>query len=204
MNDDELRDVLAELEHYEGREHQMYLDGDKPPNVTIGVGCLLSSVTKAQALPFHHVSNGQRATAAEIATDFFRVQSMRGGLPAHAYHGPLALSDEAVDELAFSRLRATIAGLRELCPGFDGFPAPAKCGLLDLGWNLGTGPYPGLEGWPNLLKACNAIPPDWATAAKESHCSTSREARNAYRADCFLAAATLGVDGTAKIEDHRT
>ena len=57
---------------------------------------------------------------------------------------------------------------------------------LDLRWNCGS-----LMGWHHLRDACNQVPPDWATAAKE--CTTAnpdgvhaREARNAWRAGCFL------------------
>jgi hypothetical protein len=203
MTDDELRPVLTELQQYEGREHSLYLDNAEHPNVTVGVGCLISSVDAAQRLPFHHITDGLRATPDEIARDFFRVRSMRGGLPARAYRGSLALSDADIDALGFSRLREFFAGLPGVFPGFDGFPLSVRQVLLDLAFNVGLGAEAtsahaatGLRAWVGLRAACNSVPPDWRAASHE--CTTEnperdkgREARNAYRSRGFLLAAGM-------------
>lgn len=202
MLDDELKPVLTELQQYEGRVLWLYLDNADPPNATVGVGCLVASVDAAKRLPFHHITDGLRATPDEIAQDFFRVRSMRGGLPARAYRGNIALSDADIDALGFVRLREFLAGLPGVFPGFDGFPLSVRQVLLDLAWNVGLGAEAtsahaatGLRAWAGLRKACNSVPPDWRAAAHE--CTTAnpnhspvREARNAYRAKGFLDAAS--------------
>ena len=192
MTDKELRANLCELETYEGRVPHMYLDSADHPNVTVGIGCLLTSVDVACALPFQ--CNGRSATREEILEDWMRVSAMPGRLRASAYRGNLTLRDQDIDALAFSRMRAMLRDLPAVFPGFDGFPCGVRQALLDLGWNMGLGAAPGLRGWAKLREACNKVPPDWARAAQE--CTTknplnskSREVRNAWRAQMFVDAA---------------
>jgi hypothetical protein len=189
MDDERLRDLLSELERWESRKNYLYLDTATPPNVTTGIGCLLRDSAAAMALPWVVAPAGRPATRAEIAADFARVREMRGGMPAHLYQargGALVvyLPDEAVTALALKRLRLALAWLRRLCPGFDDFPRPAQDVLVDMIWNLGAG---ALRKFTRMLGACNRG--DWLTAAKESRVSTSRESRNAWRAQRFLDAA---------------
>ena len=196
LTDDDLRAELDLLRPFEGDVPWMYLDNAAHPNVTTGVGFFLFSVDTAKALPWVHGVSGAPAAQDEIASEFFRVKSMRGGLSAAAYKGCLVLTKDAIEAEGFRRLRQMTEGLRVLFPGYDGFPLSAQRCLLDLAWNCGLGAWPGLKGWTKLLAACNSVPPDFLTASKE--CTTSnpskaptREARNAWRAQCFLTASRL-------------
>jgi hypothetical protein len=191
MTDEELRPVLDQIEHYEGRVHHFYLDSAKPANVTIGVGCLVHDTDTAVGLPLHHVLDGLPANPSEKAADFLRVHSMPGGLRDRAYRGNLRLSDADIDRIAFGRLRSFLAGLERMFPGYGNYPLGPRLALLDLAWNCGLGTYPGLLGWGRLRSACNSSPPQWDVAARE--CTTAnpdhliaREARNAWRAACFV------------------
>jgi hypothetical protein len=194
LTDNDLRAQLDRLRPFEGDVPYMYLDNAKTPNVTTGVGFLLFDVDSAVALPWVHGVSGHPAAPDEIRAEFFRVLSMRGGLQAAAYKGSLRLTPAAIEAEGFRRLRAMLAGLPHVFPGFAGFPSVVQQRLLDLAWNCGLGRYPGLMGWTRLREACNSVPPDWLTAAEE--CKTAnptgrpaREARNAWRAQGFLTAA---------------
>lgn len=189
MDDERMREVLRELEHWEGREPRLYLCSRGHP--TIGVGCLVDE-TAFVALPLR-TDGGRLATSEQKRAEFARVSAMHAGLTPTAYHAQppaprLCLTDEAIDGLAFRRLHTALAGMRRLCPGFDGFPVSAQACLVDLAWNLGTSTAkPGLGSWAKLLSACNRG--DWRTAAIESHVSSSRDARNEWRAKMFFEAA---------------
>ena len=195
MDDRELKEILAELEHWEGRVSYMYRDGAPTPNVTIGVGCLLKTVGQASDLPFMVASTVVRkATSAQVAADFHRVRGLPGGRHPHDYQARppqpvLYLDDEDITKLALQRLRDAVDVLVRLIPGFLGFPRPAMVALLDLAWNLGTGPYPGLAGWDKLLAACAYR--DWSTCSKECHVASSRETRNEWRRQLFLSCVGL-------------
>lgn len=191
MTDDELKQELTRLEPFEGRVPWLYQDNAVKPNVTTGVGFLIASVDDACRLPWYHLSDGLPATNGEVASDFFRVKSLRGGLLATAYKGLLRLAPDDIDQEGFRLLRVRLAALPALFPGYDDFPAGVQACLLDLAWNVGLG---ALHKWHGLLSACNAVPPDYLASAKE--CATAnpnhspnREARNAWRAQCFLDAA---------------
>jgi hypothetical protein len=193
MTDDDLRALLTDIVTFEGAVGWLYNDNDRPPNVTIGIGVLISSVTDAQELPLQH-ADGTPATAMEIAEDYVRVKSMPGGLRSSAYRGALSLSPANLVNVSLSRMKQVLAEIPRVFPGFDGFPRPAQDCLLDLAWNVGLGHFPGLQGWGQLLAACNSVPPDWIRASQE--CTTSnpsksalRAARNAWRVACMKAAA---------------
>lgn len=196
MTDDQLRQVLTDLETFEGRVPYIYNDNATPPNRTVGVGCLLKDAAAAGVLPFKNLTAGRSATSDEIASDFARVAAMPGGLLARRYQGlpSIQLGDDDITALAITKLRTEfLPGLLGLCPGFDNFPEPAQSALIDMAWNLGLGApatpthrATGLHGFPSLIAACNRA--DWATAATQSHVATSRDDRNAWRAAQFLKA----------------
>ena len=199
LTDDQLKKILADLERFEGRTSYLYNDNAAPPNRTIGVGCLLRTADAACLLPFRNTTAGRPATKAEIAAEFARIAAMSGSLPASRYRAPagtdvIELSDDDVTGLGVSKLRDEfLPQLQSMCPGFADFPEPAQSALIDMAWNLGLGAAAtathkatGLHGFPSLLAACNRG--DWATAAQQSHVSTSRDERNAWRANQFLAA----------------
>jgi hypothetical protein len=193
MSDDELRPVIDEIRKFEGLVLHLYLDDDDEPNVTIGIGCLVSSRWSASELPFRH-KNGTPATMAEVEAEFLRVQSCPHHRPASFYAGDLFIAEQDAYNLAFAFLRPALVDLDGTFPGWPAFPTPAKQALLDLRWNAGSL----RSGWPHLLAACNALPPDWLTASRE--CSTAnpknkpdRAARNEWRVQCVRSAAAVGV-----------
>ena len=193
MDDVDLKAELDRLTPFEGRVPFMYLDNAENPNVTCGVGFLIASVDRACELPWHHLADGLPASDAEIAADFLRVASMRGGMRSDAYKGDLRLSSDDIDAEGFRLLRGFLAGLPNVFPGFSGFPDGVQQALLDLAWNCGLAAPKGLAGWTHLRAACNSVPPDWPTAALQ--CRTAnpnnsplREHRNDWRSSMFIAA----------------
>jgi hypothetical protein len=197
MTDEDLRAELERLRPFEGDEPWLYLDANGL--VTTGIGYLLRDVDAALKLPWHHNADGLRATPVEVREDWARVTAMPKGLRAEAYKGSLRLSPEAIEAEGFRRLRLLLAGLPAVFPSYNGLHPSAQLCLLDLGWNCGLGPSPGLFGWTGLRRALCTVPPDYLTAAHECTTAninhlTAREARNAWRAQCMLTAAA----GTAQ------
>ena len=194
LTDDDLKAELDRLRPFEGRVPFLYLDDATRPNVTCGVGYLIASVAEACRLPWHHASDGLPASQAEVEADFLRVQSMRGGLRADAYKGSLRLAQADIDAEGFRRLRAFLAGLPDVFPGFAGFPDGVQQALLDLAWNCGLAEPKGIAGWQYLRAACNSVPPDWKTASAQCRTANpnnllARERRNDWRSGCFISAA---------------
>lgn len=186
MTDAELRDVLKELAFYEGRIAWPYLDSAKPPNVTVGVGYLIPSAEAMCDLPLMR-SSGTLATRDEKMTLFCDLLAMPGGLPAKRYFRGLRLDESDIDALGLARLRWFLRYLPYVFPGYESFPPTAREALLDLAWNCGLGNRPpGLRTWTHLRAACARR--DWLAAASECTTTSSREARNAWRVACFLAA----------------
>jgi GH24 family phage-related lysozyme (muramidase) len=199
ITDDSLKLILAGLEKFEGRTAYIYNDSANPPNRTVGVGCMLPDANAACRLPFHNVGAGRPATSAEIVAEFLRVKAMPGGLPCQRYRATagtpvIELGDDDITVLGVNKLKTDfLPGLRSMFPSFDDFPSPAQCTLIDMAWNLGIGKPAsaerkavGLYGFPSLIAACNRG--DWDAASQEAHVSTSRDVRNSWRADQFLAA----------------
>lgn len=179
-----LINILKALEIFEGKVPFMYLDNAKPPNVTVGIGCLLKNVDVACRLPFVNGTTNTAATEAEIMADFNRVYNMPGGLIAKKYKGNLYLQDDAIYDLGVAKLNTDfLPGLHRLCPSFDSFPEPCQAALIDMAWNLGMG---GLAKFQKLITACNNN--DWNTASQQCSVKTSRADRNNWRSSQFLAA----------------
>jgi hypothetical protein len=191
MTDDDLRPVADELRRFEGLVLHLYQD--KRGYVTTAIGCRVFDLGQALALPFvksHPSQLTTYATPAEVAAEYSRICAMPKGLGSKAYAGDLWLLASDAYALTFSRLREMIPDLQGTFPGWPSFPAPARDCLIDLRWNAGSLHH----GWPNLLAACNAVPPNWRAAAGDCETSNpdnspSTDARNAWRRQCFLTAA---------------
>jgi GH24 family phage-related lysozyme (muramidase) len=179
-----LNKILQQLRQFEGFTTWMYQDSATPPNVTIGIGFLLSSSKVAVALPFLNKNHGQYATSQEIVNNFNIVHAMPGGLLATKYNiAPIYLPEEDVYTLGRTKLENVfLPGLVKLCPDFETFPIQAQSVLIDLAWNLGVGK---LGTFTQLIAACNAN--NWNEAAIQSHVKTSRQERNNWRYAHFLA-----------------
>jgi hypothetical protein len=190
MTDSELSKKLASIACWEGRVPWPYLDNADPPNVTLGIGCLVASVDEMRELGLHRYSDDQPATPAEAGAEFCRLRSMRGGQRASAYRGGLYLPEPAIDALALARLRTIDSGLPRVFTAYDRLPDAARTCLIDLAWNVGVH---GLELWCHLRAALLSDPVAWGDAIK--NCSTAnplhsagRASRNAWRVACMQAA----------------
>lgn len=195
MTDDEQKQALLDLAHFEGNKTYLYRDSGKDAdgnlvgNATIGIGCLIHDEDAACALPFL-TATVTPATEDQIRAEYRRVMAMPPARLARTYRQQdaslaIELSDQDVTDLATTRLLRALDGLQRLVPGFDDLPPGVKSGLLDLAWCLGLGK---LSNWHHLLAAVARM--DWPTSAFESHIAGGREDRNAWRAAQFK----LGID----------
>jgi GH24 family phage-related lysozyme (muramidase) len=175
---------VDELRRWEGWIPWLYLD--TRGNVTVGMGFLVKTVADAQELPLW---NGhQLASSAAIKDAFESVSRMKPGLVAVKYKRlpHLTLSEDEIRTRAERRLATEFTpGIVKLLPEFATFPPHAQSALVDLAWNLGVN---GLGNFRHLLAACEAK--DWTEAAAQCRRRTSRDERNAWTRDQFLAAAS--------------
>ncbi len=190
---------LPDIRRWEGVFTWMYRDTEG--YATTGIGFLVRDHDEALELPFGNMTEERPATPDEIRREFTRVMSCKRGMRAGAYRAIRAprieLTEGAIMQIARRRLeKEFLPGVRKLLPRFDAFPEAAQSAIVDLAWNLGIGrsateerKATGLTAFGDLLAACNRG--DWATAAKECHVATSREDRNAWRAEMFTAAGSL-------------
>lgn len=164
----------------EGRVQWMYLD--VKGFVSTGVGNLIdasrtplteptdaertTSHQIARALPWQIAEDGEIASDTDIDAEWDLVKSRmdmaeQGG---GAFKGitTLRLSDEAIDELVFSKLDEMEGVLksREPFTDFDTWPADAQLGLLSMSWGMGP-----KFNFPKFQGA--VVSRDWTTAAAE-------------------------------------
>jgi len=191
MTDAALAKKLTSIAVWEGRVPWPYLDNADPPNVTIGIGCLVATVDEMRALPLRRYADSRLAAPEESGAEFCRLRSTRGGQRAAAYRGTLYLPEPDIDALALGRLRRIDAELPRVFPAYAELPEAAQTCLLDLAWNVGAH---ALELWRHLRMALLSCPVAWGDAME--NCTTanplhlaSRSARNAWRVACMQAAA---------------
>lgn len=194
MTKAEMLQQVRALEHWEGRVPWPYLDSADEPNVTVGVGCLVGTVSDMAVLGLRRYSDDKPATAEDASREFCRLRAMPGGQRASAYRGGLYLPESDIDALALGRLSLMMSQMPAVFPAWSVLPSPAQACLIDLGWNLGLGLAPGLRGWRNLRRALESDPPDWSTATSECTVANpqnlaKRASRNAWRVSCMQAAA---------------
>jgi GH24 family phage-related lysozyme (muramidase) len=197
------QEYFGDLEEHEGCTTWLYCD--RRGLVTVGLGNLVSTPGACVALPFAHKKTGlaatdeQKAAAWQAVKHAFDVKNVRPAM----YYTPLTdlrLTRDFAYSLMGSRLKAEfLPALRHVCPGFDGFPEPARRALVDMIYSLGIGAFTPAH-WPSLLAACNSIPPNWAntlddgtcdpkSAAAQCHRNGGTETRNDWTAQCFIDAA---------------
>ncbi len=187
---------ILDLIRWEGQFPWLYRDVFG--YATIGIGNLVHDADEATDLPFRNLTENRPATADEIRHEFTRVMSCQRGQRASAYRATrpprIELSEGTIAQMVVKRLeREFLPGIRQMMPNFDSFPEPAQACLVDMAYNLGIGrpsthdrKATGLHAFGKLIVACNRG--DWAEAARHCHVSTSREERNAWRAEKLLAA----------------
>lgn len=174
-----LADSLAKIEYFEGKIPWLYLDSDVPGNVTCGVGFMLPNFAAACALPFQ---NGLiPATTNEIAAEFLRVSSMKSGMAAAVYRGPLMLTDEVIDAELMRRLQVVDTSLQMRLPNYEALPDSWKLALLDMAYNLGIGGL--FKGYPHFIQAIKDQ--NWQAAMAQCNRRGPSMARNDWTRECF-------------------
>ncbi len=183
---------IAKLESFEGVIPWMYLD--TTGKVTVGVGLMLPDVSAALRLAFS--IDGRPATAAEITSDFARVDALSMGRAALFYRGKAGpeLERAEIDRLLRTVLLGFEGELRGALPGYDGMPENVKLALLDMIYNLG--PAGLLKGYPRLMKAVAAG--NYAEAASECLRHGPGAVRNEWTRTMFLNSVLGSVKGEAE------
>ena len=184
----------ALAEHEGGRVAHMYCDSNG--FVTVGTGHLLRDAPAAGSLPgwrFRSAGQTKPPQPAEIIADWKRVKEAFRGNHAAAYYGngkhagsaQLELPLAQIDAL-FERDVAVKAGeLQRRFAGWIDIPVPAKQGLLDMAFNLGTNGV--ITKFPSFSAAVRAA--DWEKAATESKRRGISADRNAWTKNLLLEAA---------------
>lgn len=175
---------VAQLRIFEGVIPWMYLD--TRGFVTVGVGELLASSSRAQALPFLD-SAGDTVTPDAILSEFNRVFALAKGQQAAAYRlqASPVLSSDSIDTLLMAHVEYFDAQLNARFANYAAFPDPAKLGLLDMIYNLG--PHGLFVGYPTFMSYVTSE--NWAGAAGECHRNGPGADRNNWTRQQFLAAA---------------
>lgn len=180
-----MTDLLDGLRRWEGCTTWMYLDSIG--NVTCGIGHLLRGPDDALALPWINELDGELADPSVVRTSFHVIESAPRGREAGAYkpHTHIRLGEADVEAIALSRMsNEFFPGLRRLFAAFDDYPGTARAALVDMAYNLGVA---GLGKYTRLRDACASG--NWNVAAMECRRTTSRQERNQWTVEQFLAAA---------------
>lgn len=169
---------------HEGRKNKLYLDSEGI--VTIGIGNALRSPAQAQALKSWTHSDGRPATADEIAAAFAIVFHQPKGFRAEHYFSftDISISEDEIDQLWDQTFAAFEAGLCRVFPKFESWPEGPQLAAFDIEYQAGEA---GIKhGFPHLCAALNSDPPDFETAANESHRAKSSDERNEDTKELFL------------------
>ncbi|HTW47412.1 MAG TPA: hypothetical protein VMD92_05660 [Acidobacteriaceae bacterium] len=180
-----LDDSVAQLQIFEGVIPWMYLD--TRGFVTVGVGEMLASASRAQALPFID-SNANPVTSDVILAEYNRVVALPQGQGAGAYRadGSPTLSAASISSLLMAHVQYFDGQLSAKFANYAAFPDPAKLGLLDMIYNLG--PQGLFVGYPTFMGDVNNE--NWAGAAGQCYRNGPSAARNNWTQQQFLAAAS--------------
>jgi GH24 family phage-related lysozyme (muramidase) len=179
-----LDDSMAQLEVFEGIIPWLYVD--TRGFVTVGVGEMLASVSRAQSLSFID-GNGQPVSPEAILGEYNRIRGLPSGRTAGFYRSTASpvLAHATIDDLLMKHLQFFDSQLNQKFANYQQFPDPAKLGLLDMIYNLGVmglfNNYPTFMGFVQKE--------DWTGAASECHRNGPGQARNDWTKEQFLAAA---------------
>lgn len=177
-------DSVAKLTYFEGSIPWMYRD--EGGYVTIGVGEMLTSGSRAQAIAFVD-SAGNPAASAAILSDYLRVLALAPGMDANSYRASssLMLTSATITALLTASVQDSDSALSGRFASYAAFPDPAKLGLLDMIYNLGS--HGLFSGFPTFMRYAENT--DWANAALQCHRMGISTERNAWTAAQFNAAA---------------
>jgi hypothetical protein len=157
---------------FESRLPFMYLDVKNL--VTTGIGNLIDPVAEALVLPWKR--DGSLVSRDEIQNAWNTVKSRtdlapRGG-GAFAGVTTLRLDQGAIDNLVAEKAHANDAMIRSQFPAYDTWPADAQLAIHSDAWAQGAS----FRGWPHLVAALNASPPDFMAAAGPPGLGSAAEA----------------------------
>lgn len=173
MKADELCDKYKPIciKHEDNVAH-LYLCPEGYP--TIGIGCRISNVTVAKALPFYIIKDSKEmlATQEEKEKEFESIKKEKFGkkYPASWYKSKtkLFLKDDAINDLYKARTKEFISRLCQEFANFENYPDEACLALLDMAYNLGVSGL--MTKFPSMVKAIQGTDPsDWVEAAKQCH-----------------------------------
>jgi GH24 family phage-related lysozyme (muramidase) len=185
-----LDDSVAQLKIFEGVVPWMYLD--TRGFVTVGVGEMLASSGRAQALPF--IDGGSNAVTPDvILAEYNRVLALPMARPAGSYQaaGSPTLAADSITNLLMAHVQLFDGQLSAQFANYAAFPDPAKLGLLDMIYNLG--PHGLFAGYPTLMGDVNSG--NWAGAAAQCHRNGPSADRNNWTQQQFLAGAAAAANG---------
>jgi len=184
------QNMINNAKHAEGYVPYMYLDTKS--KVTVGYGFMLPTADSAKTLEFVKRQGGQKATEAEITTEWQTVSSKgpnSGHHPAHAYkqYTTLDIVNASATPVLEEKLRASENELAHIFHDYYAFPDTVKEALMDMIYNMGQPTL--LHSFPTFIKFVRNR--DWAGAAKESHRRDVQSERNTLVKDLFMTAAKM-------------
>jgi len=117
--------IRKKIQHYEGNILHMYLDSKG--YITVGVGCLIDSVSKAQKLPFINAKTKRKATPIEIKADYDNVKKQYNKTATYraSYykkHTKLILTQTEIDNLFNRQIAGFYKELKKIYLHFDTYP----------------------------------------------------------------------------------
>ena len=190
----------------EGYEDYMYTDA--LGLVTTGMGNLIEVQGQnapdpiVYQLPWKHRGSQSPASRAEIDAAWHTVKSAFPGVKSTGCKGltDLYLEPAAIDQLVQQRLAANQNTLLQMFPQMPTWPADGQMATHSMSWAMGTGdPATGTGGvasFKTLRSALTQSPPDFTTAANQSHMKgVGIDARNAANKQMFLNAAAVQAKG---------
>jgi hypothetical protein len=177
---------------FEGATNYMYTDSLN--YVTTGYGNKIDPESLATQLPWMRNSTGVLASPTEVDGEWNTVKN--GGTPYRSTNAAkvttLHLDADAITQLFNSKTAAFEASARKIFPNYDNLPADAQLAIMSMLWAEGPGPPGGLSSFTTLVNAVNKNPPDFTTAAAQSHMQGSGiDKRNAADQLLFTNAAAV-------------
>jgi hypothetical protein len=185
--------VFTFLAEFEGDLSYMYLD--ELGLVTTAIGCKVDPLADALAVDWIIPGRGP-ATTEEVTSSWEAVKAATslapdGGVIFHTVPGNVVrLTAASESSLVQKRLTGFEANLVERFPAFESFCADAQLALISMEWGMGDFN----ARFPRFAAAVNQNPPDWLTAAIQSHESNGAPARNEANYTLLVNAAVVDAD----------
>jgi hypothetical protein len=151
---------------------------------------MLPNLAAALVLPFRQ-SLGGFANQQAITAEWNRVTALAPNHLPRFYVNPegneaLQLSQPDIDAMLLKKVKQFEGWVVSSFPEFDSWPDAAKCGVMDMGYNLGVGRLKSL--FPHFCKA--VLAKNWALAASECKRQDIPDARNQWTYNKFMEASS--------------